>query len=108
MVFAVSCFLFPIGSRPFPVDFEKVYLLVINYGSIAWALAEAFGLERRHRVYMALFCFTVIGMGCRYLLEYGEVSNAYNFTLINIASYSVLIPAGTAAAYHWIAGRLKK
>lgn len=29
------------------------------------------------------------GMGCRYLLEFGEVSNTYNFTLSNIVSHLI-------------------
>ena len=29
------------------------------------------------------------GMGCRYLLEFGEVSNSYNFTVLNIVFHMI-------------------
>lgn len=32
----------------------------------------------------------VVGMGCRYFLELGEVSNTYNFTLPNIVFHVVV------------------
>lgn len=32
----------------------------------------------------------ISGMGCRYLLEYGEVSNTYNFTIPNIVFHIVV------------------
>ena len=34
---------------------------------------------------------TIIGMGARYFLEYGEVSNTYNFTLKNILVHVVIM-----------------
>lgn len=45
---------------------------------------------------------TILGMVCRYVLEYGEASNVYNFTMLNILSYIILIPAFTVGAYHYI------
>ena len=33
----------------------------------------------------------IAGMICRYFLEFGEVSNTYNFTLPNIAIHTVAI-----------------
>ena len=107
IIFA-GCFEFPIRSEPFPLDFSGVYSLVLSYGVIALALAAIFGSGRGLKVYIMLFLGTVIGMGCRYLLEFGEVSNTYNFTLFNIVSYLALIPAGTAAAYHWIVRRMRR
>ena len=59
-------------------------------------------------VYIAMFVLTVTGMICRYLLEFGEVSNTYNFTLFNIVSYLVIIPIGTTFAYRLMAGGLKR
>ena len=34
-----------------------------------------------------------IGMGCRYLLEFGEVSNTYNFTIPNLAFHFFVVNA---------------
>ena len=107
IIFA-GCFVFPIRSEPFPLDFSGVYLLVSSYGVIALASAGIFGPGRGRKVYITTFLLTAIGMGCRYLLEFGEVSNTYNFTLFNIVSYLALIPAGTAAAYCWILRKIMR
>ena len=107
IIFA-GCFVFPIRSEPFPLDFSGVYLLVASYGVIALASAGIFGPGRGRKVYITTFLLTAIGMGCRYLLEFGEVSNTYNFTLFNIVSYLALIPAGTAAAYCWIVRKMRR
>ncbi len=107
IIFA-GCFVFPIRSEPFPLDFSGVYLLVSSYGVIALASAGIFGPGRGRKVYITTFLLTAIGMGCRYLLEFGEVSNTYNFTLFNIVSYLALIPTGTAAAYCWIVRKMRR
>lgn len=107
IIFA-GCFVFPIRSEPFPLDFSGVYLLVSSYGVIALASAGIFGPGRGRKVYITTFLLTAIGMGCRYLLEFGEVSNTYNFTLFNIVSYLALILAGTAAAYCWIVRKMRR
>lgn len=107
IIFA-GCFVFPIRSEPFPLDFSGVYLLVSSYGVIALASAGIFGPGRGRKVYITTFLLTAIGMGCRYLLEFGEVSNTYNFTLFNIVIYLALIPAGTAAAYCWIVRKMRR
>lgn len=107
IIFA-GCFVFPIRSEPFPLDFSGVYLLVSSYGVIALASGGIFGPGRGRKVYITTFLLTAIGMGCRYLLEFGEVSNTYNFTLFNIVSYLALIPAGTAAAYCWIVRKMRR
>lgn len=107
IIFA-GCFVFPIRSEPFPLDFSGLHVLVSSYGVIALASAGIFGPDRGKKVYITTFLLTAVGMGCRYLLEFGEASNTYNFTLFNIVSYLALIPAGTATAYHWIVRALKR
>ena len=107
IIFA-GCFVFPIRSEPFPLDFSGLYVLVSSYGVIALASAGIFGPGRGKKVYITTFLLTAIGMVCRYLLEFGEVSNTYNFTLFNIVSYLALIPAGTAAVYCWIVRKMRR
>lgn len=43
--------------------------------------------------------FTAIGMGLRYILEFGEVSNTVNFTDINILVFLIAIPLFVMLAY---------
>lgn len=107
IIFA-GCFVFPIRSESFPLDFQRLYLLVASYGVIALALAGIFGPNRGRKVYIVTFLLTAVGMGCRYLLEFGEVSNTYNFTPFNIISYLAIIPIGTMIAYYWIVRKLKR
>ena len=101
-------FVFPIRSEPFPLDFQGVYLLAASYGVIALAFAGIWGPDRERKVYIVTFILTVIGMLCRYLLEFGEVSNTYNFTLFNIVSYLVIIPIGTTIFYRFMGRRLER
>lgn len=107
-IISAGCFMFPIRSDLLPLDFLNVYLLVVIYGVITLALARILGSGREWMVYMMTFVLTAVGMVCRYLLNFGEESNTYNFTLFNIISYLVIIPIGTMIAYHWIARRLKR
>ncbi len=107
IIFA-GCFVFPIRSEPFPLDFQGVYMLAASYGVIALAFAGIWGPNRERMVYMVTFVLTSIGMVCRYLLEFGEVSNTYNFTLFNIISYLLIISIGTTIAYRLMAGKLKR
>ena len=85
-----------------------MYLLAASYGVIALAFAGIWGPDRERMVYIVTFILTVIGMLCRYLLEFGEVSNTYNFTLFNIVSYLVIIPIGTTIFYRFTGRRLER
>lgn len=107
VIFA-GCFVFPIRSEPFPLDFSKAYLLVASYGVIGLGFAGLYGRCRGKTVYFFALVLTVAGMICRYVLEYGEVSNSYNFTFLNVASYIILIPVFTVFVYELCAGLVKK
>lgn len=101
LVFA-GCFVFPISSEKFPLDFMKVYLLVGSYGIIGLGFVGLYGVAKEKFIYPITLILTGLGMVCRYILEYGEVSNTYNFTLLNVISYIAIIPIFTVAAYHYI------
>ena len=107
IVFA-GCFVFPIRSKPCPLQLQREYFLTTVYGVIALAFAGIWGPDRERMVCVVTFILTVIGMACRYLLEFGEVSNTYNFTLFNIVSYLVIIPIGTTIFYRFMVRRLKR
>lgn len=101
IVFA-GCFVFPIGSNPYPFNLSKLYLLTASYGIIGLGFAGLYGDSKEKFVYPATLVLTIAGMLCRYLIEYGEVSNTYNFTTVNVISYLVMIPLFTVAAYSLI------
>lgn len=97
-----GCFTFPIRSDLFPLDSAKLYLLIASYGIIGLGFAGVYGPKKEKVIYPVTLMLTVLGILCRYLLEYGEISNYYNFTLFNIASYIVVMPIYTVLAYHYI------
>lgn len=43
-------------------------------------------------MYFITFILTCLGMLCRYILEYGEVSNTINFTIKNILLTLIFMP----------------
>ena len=43
----------------------------------------------------------LVGMGCRYLLEFGEVSNTYNFTVPNMVFHIVAVNAFCVASWYF-------
>lgn len=97
----VGCVAFPISSERFPLDFMKVYLLIASYTMIGIGLAGMYGREKEKLIYLITLGFTIVGMISRYILEYGEVSNTYNFTVLNVFTYIVIIPSFTVIAYHY-------
>lgn len=98
VVFA-GCFVFPVLSPVSPLDFSKIYFLVVSYGVIGLGFAA----KKEKRVYLLSVILTIAGLLCRYLLEYGEVSNTYNFTVGNVLTYICIMPAFAVLAYHYIA-----
>lgn len=107
IVFA-GCFTFPLWSEKFPLDWTRIYLVVVEYGVIALALASIYGIKKEKIVCLQTFALTMIGLICRYFLEFGEHSNTYNFTLINIILYILVVPVYTMIAYHFIVKSLTK
>lgn len=103
----VGCFIFPLRSAPFPFDYSKAYILIATYGTMGLGLAAIYGEKKEIFVYSVVLFLTILGMACRYTLEYGEVSNTYNFTIFNIVSYVVIVPLFTVIAYHYVVRYLK-
>ena len=99
IVFA-ACFTFPIKSEgEYFLDFMKLYLLVASYGIIGTSLAGLYGRKKGRFVYTATLLLTALGMLCRYFLEFGEISNTYNFTMSNIIEYLAVIPIAVLVIY---------
>lgn len=103
-----GCFVFPISSEPFSLDFMKAYLIVASYGMIGLGFAGLYGVAKEKLVYLITFSLTVLGMIFRYILEYGEVSNTYNFTILNVVSYIAIIPIFTVVMYYYILKYISK
>ena len=99
IIFA-GCFSFPIHSKQFSLTFMRVYLFIAQYGIIGSLFAGLYGEKKGVFVYISTLIFTISGLGCRYLLEFGEISNTYNFTLSNIIEFIVIIPIAVLIVYY--------
>lgn len=96
-----GCFEFPLVNRhgSIALDFRD-YICFCKLRSNRFFISRIYGIAKERKVYALTFLFTAIGIVCRYFLEFGEVSNIYNFTFVNIVSYLLIIPTGTTIAYH--------
>ncbi|MBQ3615832.1 MAG: hypothetical protein II993_07555 [Anaerotignum sp.] len=98
----LTCFSFPLWSDRFPLKWHDIFTFVSTYGIFAAGLYAVYGEDRGPGLYPRMILFTVIGMICRYFLEFGEVSNTYNFTLFNIVVYLLVVPVFTLLAYEFV------
>lgn len=99
----LCCFTFPLGTTASP---SQLTLMVIL---LSLCLAESFGPGREPGVCLWTLAAAAAGLLGRYLLEYGEVSNARNFTAENVLRFLVIVPLCMTLAYHvpvkWLSGR---
>ena len=96
-----ACFNFPIGSEKFPAEWHDYIRFFYCYAMTALGLHAVYGEDRGPSLYPRLVLFTALGMGCRYLMEFGEFSNTYNFTLFNIVVYLFAAPIVTLLVYEF-------
>lgn len=63
---------------------------------------QALIYSNRSNFFIIIFNTLVVSIAliCRYLLEFGEVSNTYNFTIPNIAFHSILFILISTATYY--------
>ena len=102
IVFTVflGCFEFPIinltREHSYGTNLVTAYVLVIGHDVIGSLSAGLFPKKNIVTIFLLLCGLTCVGMGCRYLLEFGEVSNIYNFTGQNIAFHLFVTTAYTS------------
>lgn len=109
----ITCCMFPFLNltKETPIRMEVANWLVIVvsimfYHSIGQAEVKLF--PNSSAMFIGLFNLiaTFVGMGIRFLLEFGEVSNTYNFTIPNIILHiliSVVLISGTWLFYKKLA-----
>ncbi|QVK21297.1 hypothetical protein KHQ82_02905 [Mycoplasmatota bacterium] len=91
-------FMFPFRILTKPDDYSYMFTIIIGYSFISLIFT---GLLKKSyiKVFLLTLFTTAIGMGCRFLLEFGEVSNTVNFTVTNILLFLILIPSFVMFAY---------
>lgn len=87
-----SMFSFPFGNELFPLDISKAFLLAASFGVLGFFYALLYGRGKEKTVLILSVLFIALGMAGRFLLEFGEVSNTMNFTLLNIVSFLLVMP----------------
>lgn len=109
----IACCMFPFlnltKETPIRMDVVNWLVIVVSimfYHSIGQAEVKLF--PKSSTMFIGLFNLlaTIVGMGIRFLIEFGEVSNTYNFTIPNIILHiliSVVLISGTWLFYKKLA-----
>lgn len=96
-----SCCLFPVYNVTMQSSLGIPMLAVIlfAYYEIGVLFAARYPDKAIWQVALFFLSASLLGMGCRYLLEFGEISNVYNFTLPNIGLH--LLVTTTIVLFRW-------
>ena len=84
----LGCFAFPVYN--FSKDAPEISIWsgfavpLIGYFEIGWLLGKLYDKKMVRKTAGMAFLLTPVGFLCRFLLEYGEVSNSYNFIWPNV------------------------
>ena len=85
----MNCFGFPFYNlnKVWPLSITIMYALSIPAFAVftGGSLAALFPGKRLGFIVLLSLALTCMGLVCRFFLEFGEVSNTYNFTLPNLA-----------------------
>ena len=89
-----GCFTFPFWNLTHEsyvgISAINIFVYIIAYYDIGLAEAIAFYKKSFAFILGYNFIMSSIGLMCRYILEFGEISNTYNFTWTNILVHSLL------------------
>lgn len=87
-----SCFVFPL-------KYENLSMIIISYGIIAAFFMILLNENKNLKVFILSLIFSILGLICRYFLEFGELSNIKNFTSTNIGLFVVIVPIFCMTTY---------
>jgi len=106
---ACSSFPFYNLTKPYPSTLTAS-ILFVNFGVYSYLggfLAHFRPKARIGTILPMVFAVILGGMLCRWLLEYGEVSNTYNFTPVNIFFHLLVTAAISMGSWYWTCRNLK-
>ncbi len=89
----IGCCAFPVINltKAFPLQITLLNLFTVCISCVYLGkIMEIIFSKKITKSILIALSMTMIGFLCRYLLEYGEVSNTYNFTLPNIALHLLI------------------
>ena len=94
-IVCLECCVFPVGNFTYGGDITIGLINLATAIGISKCLSEIEAMLLPKVAWLLVLLLnlgvTVMGMVARYFLEYGEVSNTYNFTLKNIVSHTVIM-----------------
>ena len=93
-----GCFCFPfvnitnvLSDAQKQISIINLFTCLVAYAEVGLLSGYIFTKKKIGVVLLINAAHIIAGMICRYFLEFGEVSNTYNFTLPNIAIHIVAI-----------------
>ena len=94
-IVCLECCVFPVGSLTLGGNIGIYFINVATVIGIGKCIGEIEAILFPKATWLMIlllnFGITVMGIAARYLLEYGEVSNTYNFTPKNIVVHIVIM-----------------
>lgn len=113
-----NCFLFPVYNftecSTHGWRWHSLFIMLAACAQLGMFLAGAFPYRKGSGMKTVLTLLGVncihifVGMGCRYLLEFGEVSNTYHFTAANMTVHLLAINALCVASWFFAATESQK
>ena len=101
-----GCFCFPfvnltkiLSDTQKQISIINLFLCLVAYAEVGLLSGYLFEKKNFGVVVFINVAHIIVGMICRYFLEFGEVSNTYNFTLPNIAIHIVAISCVCLCSY---------
>lgn len=96
----MNTILFPFSNELFPFDFEQFLITITGFGIVGMVFSLTLSSFNIVKGFLLSLFFTIIGMFCKYLLEFGEISNIRNFTINNIVLFLSIVPLYTSICYY--------
>ena len=102
----INCFVFPIYNfeKNFGLLMQVIDIFICIDGFFYTGVMFNYCFKEKPKclkVILLTLAYTFLGMACRYLLEFGEVSNTYNFTAENIALHILMSCLVTYFGWFW-------
>ena len=98
-----GCCVFPLDKHidGWMIEAINLFTFAFAYSFLSHYLAKNLGLGQMKKFVLIVGAATLIGLLCRYLLEYGEVSNIYNFTAAKVIGYTLAVEIYCLIYYPW-------
>ena len=101
-----GCFTFPfvnltkiLSDTQKQISILNLFIFLVAYAEVGLLSGYLFNKKKIGVVLLVNVAHIIAGMICRYFLEFGEVSNIYNFTFANIAIHIVVISCICLCSY---------